>query len=397
MDIFISWGRASFFFLLYIALMSELELLAFNFDLRVALYKAKGYEGDIKVHLYVSNNVSTDYNIVLLDKSSQIKTTSIDSSTIAGVAESATWPIRNLHFRLRKEYKSKEKAHKIPRRCNLNGDFFTRIKNDCGEDCWQKAGSFRINLLQLVLKANDDTSSFDNHSQPLFHGDIDIPYIRDFRKKGEVILTNTKEANLLFCAVDTKLKSRLQEKHFEELTKVTVTAVRSSYERMQAFMESIMNLGGSSDGSNGQTLKERILSIDGDVHAFREHQKEVMKKYIDACVRHFELIPPTLPSLAKVNSDTWESRCGPIPSIFFTTDPTEPVVEEIYYSNALDIVLGRMGMKRSDIDKMSIDDAKDLAVLASMIAQVLSLYVVHCIYRGDFVDVRDNITGKMKK
>jgi hypothetical protein len=129
--------------------------------------------------------------------------------------------------------------------------------------------------------------------------------------------------------------------------------------------------------------------------------QQILNRYIEITESIHAGVRPTLEQVALINSDVWNSSAGMKPPIAFMLDAVDPGLEEPYFANCLQIVLNRQRVSREELLRWSVKDPnanpQHVINMENICGQVLCAYVIHCIYRQDFVYVYDKKTQRYLK
>lgn len=341
---------------------SETEL-SLSFNLTIDLNLDRQHETDAYVHVYLSNHVTRHYHEIGLGKAASM--TTLNAAAVARDVSRFELPLRDLSFDIVDDHLSRNladpptpgNASKDPFRhvwlsSYLNIDVFSMIKNAYGERCPQRAGCFRVCVAKLMylLAARDAREA----GPRTICGQVSMPHVfpEQYRIKGNYTISHSGRYGL---------------------PNVMFGGQPIATSRMPTAQES----------ANASALKNRT----------REAALARSQTYIDACRYMFDRIPPTWESVLRHDSNEYLSRNGLLPPLAYALDPTPTHITEQYYRNAIEIVMGRnryaresmlQSLERFGQSKATADDLSSISIAAS---HMLCLYVVHCIYRRDFVYV----------
>jgi hypothetical protein len=245
--------------------------------------------------------------------------------------------------------------------CDLNIDFFVRTKNAYDEDVQNPAGSLVIPLHEII-------KNLDGSRGP-------APVLE--KRIGLFMIHNT--------ARNTKGNLKLLP--------VAIRAGGGGANRSYVAAVSLRDIDITTKHYNGRRVQQSIDRV--------SKIQNMMARYIEMTEGLYGGVQPSIQQVSRINSAIWVSRAGVFPPIAYVVDIVPPGVTEAFYRNSLDVVLRRNRITLERLRSLNVRgdrvNKEHVLLMSNLVGQMMCSYVVHCVYRSDFVYVKDKNTGEFIK
>jgi hypothetical protein len=299
-----------------------------------------GEHGGPYVHFHLSTNFSTDIHEVELEQAAGQMNMSLGFSSSSRNAADVNL-LRNLN------------ADQLLAMCDLNVKFFSRTENNYREAVGNPAGSCIVPLHALHDALYEGRDG-------LVEKDITLHMIHVPRQKSKGT-AQFRSVNLPVGGKVAPISLRGQP---------AVPSLKFFKKRVQTEIDRAM------------------------------HMSSVNALFIEATEALYERINPTLKTVARINSAIWVSSAGVFPPIAYCVDVVQPHIPVSFFENCLHVVLERNRLtgipKEWNITGDRVNP-EHVLIMENLCGQLLCSYVIHCVYRSDFVYVFDPQKKKFEK